>query len=127
MSERHEQSTTAITYLYFDPALTFERRVAVAHDLIASDVGAADDAPVGVTGVVPARVEQASAILDSLPAITICTLLLILLVVGIWQRSLLAPVITLAAAGAAYLVAIGVVALVRPRDRSGAGRRRWSR
>ncbi len=110
MSIRDEQSTTAITYLYFDPTLSFESRVDVAHDLIAADVSAADDAVVGVTGVVPARVEQASAILDSLPAITVCTLLLILLIVGIWQRSLLAPVITLAAAGAAYVVAIGVVA-----------------
>ena len=91
MSMRGEKSTTAITYLYFDPALTFERRVAVAHELVASDAGAADDAVVGVTGVVPARIEQASAILDSLPAITAGTLLLILLVVGIWQRSLLAP------------------------------------
>lgn len=109
MSTREEQSTTAITYLFFDPALTFERRVAVAHDLIASDANAVDDRAVGVTGVVPARVEQASAILDSLPAITVGTLLLILIVVGIWQRSLLAPVITLAAAGAAYVVAIGVV------------------
>ncbi len=110
MSMRGEKSTTAITYLYFDPALTFERRVAVAHELVASDAGAADDAVVGVTGVVPARIEQASAILDSLPAITVGTLLLILLVVGIWQRSLLAPLMTLAAAGAAYVVGIGVVA-----------------
>jgi RND superfamily putative drug exporter len=110
MSTRHEKSTTAVTYLYFDPALTFERRVAVAHDLIRSDVAAAGDAAVGVTGVVPARVEQAEAILDSLPGITVATLVLILLVVGIWQRSLLAPLLTLAAAGTAYVVAIGVVA-----------------
>jgi RND superfamily putative drug exporter len=110
MSTRHEKSTTAVTYLYFDPALTFERRVALAHDVIRSDPRAAGDGAIGVTGVVPARVEQAAAILDALPAITVATLLLILLVVGIWQRSVLAPVITLVAAGVAYVVGIGVVA-----------------
>ncbi len=110
MSTRHEQSTTALTFLYFDPALTFERRVAVAHDVIRSDVRSLGDGAVGVTGVVPARVEQARAIIGALPAITAGTLLLILLVVGIWQRSVLAPVLTLVAAGTAYVVATGVVA-----------------
>jgi RND superfamily putative drug exporter len=110
MSTRHEKSTTAVTYLYFDPALTFERRVGLAHDVIRSDPRAAGDGAIGVTGVVPARVEQATAILDALPAITVATLLLILLIVGIWQRSVLAPVITLAAAGTAYVVGVGVVA-----------------
>lgn len=110
LSTRHEKSTTAITYLYFDPALTFERQVALAHDVIRSDPRVAGEGTVGVTGVVPARVEQAEAILDALPAITVATVLLILLIVGIWQRSVLAPAITLLASGTAYLVAIGVVA-----------------
>jgi RND superfamily putative drug exporter len=109
LSDRRERSTTAVTYLYFDPALTFERRVAVAHDLIRTQLTHRDDAPVGVTGVVPARVEQSRAIRDALPAITVGTLLLILFVVGVWQRSLVAPLVTLASAGIAYLVAVGVV------------------
>ena len=49
------------------------------------------------------------AIRDALPAITVGTLLLILFVVGLWQRSLMAPLVTLASAGTAYLVAVGVV------------------
>ena len=109
MSTRREHSTTALTFLYFDPSLTFERRVAVAQEVARTGANA-DDAAIGVTGVVPARVEQSQAILDSLPAITAGTLLLILLVVGIWQRSVLAPVVTLVAAGSAYVVAIGIVA-----------------
>lgn len=108
-STHGEQSTTAVTYLYFDPALTFEQQVATAHRL-AADGAQAEDGVVGVTGVIPARVEQADAIMDALPAITVGTLLLILLVIGIWQRSLLAPLVTLLAAGTAYVVAIGVVA-----------------
>ena len=83
--------------------------MAVAQE-VARTGASADDAAIGVTGVVPARVEQSQAILDSLPAITAGTLLLILLVVGIWQRSVLAPVVTLVAAGSAYVVAIGIVA-----------------
>lgn len=109
LSDRHEKTTTAVTYLYFDPTMTFERQVAVAHELIRSALTHPDDAPVGVTGVAPARVEQSRAIRDALPAITVGTLLLILFVVGLWQRSLRAPLLTLASAGTAYLVAVGAV------------------
>src|SRR4051794_1874315 len=109
LSDRHERSTTAVTYLAFDPTLSFESQVGVAHELVRRAVSRPEDAAVGITGVVPARLEQSNAIRDALPAITVGTLLLILAVVGFWRRSLLAPLVSLAAAGTAYAVAIGVV------------------
>ncbi len=109
LSDRHERSTTAVTYLAFDPTLSFETQVRVAHELVRRAVSRPGDATVGITGVVPARLEQSNAIRDALPAITVGTLLLILVVVGVWQRSLVAPLVSLAAAGTAYVVAIGVV------------------
>jgi putative drug exporter of the RND superfamily len=90
-----ETGTTAITYLFFDPTKT---------DL--------DDAVVGVTGAVPARLEEWRAIAEGLPWVTAATIAAIALILGIHFRSPVAPLVTLVAAATAYLVSLRTVGVV---------------
>ncbi len=104
-----EDGTTAVTYLFFDRGASLNARSALA-ETYASRIEQDGDHLVGVTGAAPARIEQWHAIEDALPLVEAATLVLIALVVGITFRSMGAPLLTLAAAGVAYLVGIGVVA-----------------
>jgi RND superfamily putative drug exporter len=103
-----ESSTTGITYLYFDPdvSLVVQRDLALRY---ADQVNRPGDALVGVTGAVPARVEQGRLIVQALPWVELATVLVIALFVGVSFRSVGAPLATLAAATIAYVVAIRVV------------------
>ncbi len=67
---------------------------------------------VDVTGAIPARAEQSAVIEDHLPLVEIATLLFILVAVGFYFRSPLAPIVNLVAVALAYLVCIRVVALL---------------
>ena len=71
-----------------------------------------DDNLVGITGAVPARIEEWRQIEKGLPWVTFATVALIALVLGIHFRSPVAPLVTLLAAGVAYLVAMRTVAFV---------------
>ena len=71
-----------------------------------------DDALVGVTGAVPARLEEWRQIEAGLPWVTAATIAVIALILGIHFRSPVAPLVTLIAAGAAYLVSLRTAALV---------------
>jgi len=102
-----EDGTTIVTYVYFDPAATdvFEqerltRRFAETH------VSEPGDALVGVTGAAPARVEEWRAIERGLPWVTLATVLLIALILGVHFRSPVTPLVTLLAAGVAYVVSL---------------------
>ena len=104
-----ERSTTALTYLIFDPGIgTFgqkrraERLIREEFDTTTSDVR--------VTGAVPARAEQIRAIADWLPLVELCTLLLVGLAVGLHFRAVLAPLLTLVTVGLAYYLSSHVVA-----------------
>jgi putative drug exporter of the RND superfamily len=103
-----ESSTTGITYLYFDPTLPLDtqRDLALRYAAQANRPG---DALIGVTGPVPARVEQGDLITRSLPMVELATVLVIALILGLSFRSIGAPLATLAAAAIAYIVAIRVV------------------
>jgi putative drug exporter of the RND superfamily len=103
-----ESSTTGITYLFFDPDLSLmtQRDLALRYAARANRPG---DALVGVTGAVPARVEQGDLIVRSLPLVELATILVIALIVGLSFRSIGAPLATLATASVAYIVAIRVV------------------
>jgi RND superfamily putative drug exporter len=103
-----ESSTTGITFLYFAPdvPLVTQRDLAQKY---AAQVNKPGDSLVGVTGAVPARVEQGDLITQALPWIELATVLVIALFVGLSFRSIGAPLATLAAAGIAYVVAIRVV------------------
>lgn len=106
-----EQSTTALTYLFFRPEVSRQDREIYADRLKASirfREGA--DQYVGVTGALPARTDQADAVKDALPLIELMTVLLVGLVVGLHFRAPLAPLVTLVAIGVAYLIALRVMA-----------------
>lgn len=114
-----ESGTTAITYLYFEPGLGLQARDRLAHWFTDPERPfrgwRESDGLVGVTGVVPARVEQGRLIRSALPLVEAATVLLILLVIGLTYRALVAPVLTLLAVGISFLVSIGVLAAVGSR------------
>jgi len=105
-----EEGTTAVTGL-----LIGAERNQVARLNIAGQYVEALDVPpenfVGVTGTVPARAAQADAIADRLPLIELVTMLLVSVTVGVYLRSLVAPLVTLLTVAVAYIVSIRVVAV----------------
>ena len=104
-----ERSTTALTYLIFDPERNRQARETYTERL-RSSVAQREDHFVGVTGAVPARTAQAQAVKDALPFVELATFVLVLLVVGLHFRALAAPLVTAAAIALAYLIAMRVIA-----------------
>lgn len=100
-----ESGTTAATYLFFSPTTSLGDRVDLAHRY-ARHFGPPVDAQVLVTGTTPARVRQGSIVVDHLQLVEIATLVFVSLVVALAFRSLVAPLVTLAAAFLSYLVAV---------------------
>ena len=101
-----ELSTTAITYLFLSPELSIGDQRSLAEAWAEQNVGLPEDHLVGVTGAVPARVEEAHRVEDSLPYIELATVLLIATILGVTFRSIGAPLVTLLSAGLAYLVTV---------------------
>jgi putative drug exporter of the RND superfamily len=101
-----ESSTTAITYLFVAPELSIGDQRSLAESWAERNLGQREDHLVGVTGAIPARVEEAHRVEDSLPYIELATVLLIATILGATFRSLGAPLVTLLSAGLAYLVTI---------------------
>jgi putative drug exporter of the RND superfamily len=118
-----ESSTAAVTFLFFDPDTSLEDQVDGARAYADREINAPDDALVGVTGAIPARIEQGNLILDALPLVEAASVALVALILALYFRSVGAPLVTLAAAGIAYLISIRVVAwageglgIVLPKD-----------
>ncbi|MGH3022348.1 MAG: MMPL family transporter [Gaiellaceae bacterium] len=109
-----EAGTTAVTYLYFEPGLGLQARDRLAHWFTDRPARGwqPEDGLVGVTGVVPARVEQGHLIREAIPLVEAATVLLILLVIGLTFRSLAAPLLTLVAVGISFVVSLGILAAV---------------
>ncbi|MFL5844229.1 MAG: MMPL family transporter [Solirubrobacteraceae bacterium] len=103
----HEAGTTALSYLFLSPDLNLVGRQKAAR---AYARGLAPEGRIGVTGAGPARLAQFDVIQDALPIVEIATLAVILLMVFLYFRSVLAPLVTLGTAALAYLVAIRVLA-----------------
>lgn len=107
-----ETGTTVITYLFFDPTETdLDDQDELAHRYADKYVRFRDDALVGVTGAVPARMEEWREISEGLPWVTAATIAVIAIILGIHFRSPVAPLVTLLAAGAAYVVSLRGVGL----------------
>jgi putative drug exporter of the RND superfamily len=104
-----ENGTTAITFLYFSPDQNLEEQRDLAR-LYAEQAG--DDSLVGVTGSGPGRIAEFEKIQDALPIVEIATVALIAVIIGLTYRSFGASLLTLVAAGLAYLVSVRVVAWV---------------
>ncbi len=105
-----ERNTTLITYLFLDPELNLVERDEAAHEYAAALPKPAQQATRGVTGSGPARLAQFEAIDGVLPWIEAATIAVILLVVALYFRSFGAPLVTLACAGLAYVIAVRVMA-----------------
>jgi RND superfamily putative drug exporter len=107
-----EDSTTAITFLFFEPGTSIGEETRIARDWAAREAGEPEDALVGVTGSVPARLSQWQEIEGALPWVTVATILLVFTILALNYRAFGAPLIALIGAGAAYLVAVRVAAWV---------------
>jgi RND superfamily putative drug exporter len=106
-----ESGTTAITYLFFDPAKTeIDEQDELTARFAQKYVRFRDDGLVGITGAVPARMEEWREIEQGLPWVTLATVLLIAAVLGVHFRSPVVPLVTLLAAAVAYVVSLRCVA-----------------
>ncbi len=108
----HETSTTALTFLFFKPNMGIYSRYLTALNFERTHINQPGDSLVGMTGVVPIRAQQGNIISSSLHWVEIATVVLIAIVVGIAFRSIGAPLLTLFAAGTAYIVSERAVAYV---------------
>jgi len=105
-----ETGTTAITFLFFPLDVDVFDQDKLGRWFTQNHVRAPDDALVGRTGAVPARVAEWREIERGLPFVTGATVLAIVLVLGLYFRSLVAPAVALAAAGIGYVVSLRTVA-----------------
>jgi len=99
-----EQSTTAVTYLYFT-VQGFATKEFLAQELVRKHTPPSAHV-VGITGAGPARYAQQQAIQDALPWVTLATAILIMLLVGLNFRSPVAPFVVLGAGAIGYAVDI---------------------
>jgi RND superfamily putative drug exporter len=104
-----EESTTAITYLFLSPHLTLEEQDHAAREFVRTKY-TAEDALVGVTGAIPARLEQSERTLALVPLVEVVTIGAVVLIVGLYFRSIGPALLTLAGAAIAFLVSVRVVA-----------------
>jgi RND superfamily putative drug exporter len=110
--ESQETSTTVLTYLFFEPGAGLSDQTRIAERYADQFLSAGPGGFVGVTGAVPARLEQFDAIQGALPVVEFVTVALIALILSTTFRAPGAALAALAAAGAGYLVATRVVAWV---------------
>jgi RND superfamily putative drug exporter len=102
-----EHDTTAITYLGFPASLSPRQQQALADRY--GRAASVEGAPARATGFIVGSVTQSNEIADGLIWVQIATVLLVGAIIGIYLRSLVAPLVTLAAAGIAYLIAVGMM------------------
>jgi len=100
-------STTAITYLFFPRHVAAPKQNALATRY--AGLVSTREAQARPTGALPGQLEQAKAVEDALPWLELATLLALALILGIYFRSVVAPLVTLATAGVAYVVALRAV------------------
>ncbi|MFC7759534.1 MMPL family transporter [Catellatospora bangladeshensis] len=102
-----ENGTTVITMLFTAPDASFAEQLEAAQKFAAEQYDA-DDAVVGVTGSVPARVEQGGIVLSSLPWLEAITVVAVFVIVAVAFRSLVAPLLALGVAGIAIMLTLHV-------------------
>ncbi|HCU93338.1 MAG TPA: hypothetical protein DHU96_11650 [Actinobacteria bacterium] len=110
-----ERSTTIITFLYFRPGTSTFAETGAGQVFAHRYLGAPQDHLIGVTGPAPAETAQGTIIQAYLPWVELATVLAIALIVGLYFRSLGAPLATLLCAGIAYLIALHAVGWVSHR------------
>ena len=103
-----ERGTTAITYLGFPSELTPNQQDELARRY--AHVVSVPGAPAAATGFIPGSIAQSDAIEDGLVWVEIAAILVVALILGLYLRSPVAPLVALGAAGLSYLLAIHVMA-----------------
>ncbi|EQD87460.1 membrane protein [Saccharopolyspora erythraea D] len=101
-------ATTAVTYLFTDPAADFGKQTEAAHQY-ASDIDRPGDHLVGVTGTAPLQAEQTTIVRNNVRWVEIGSVAVVALIVGVTFRSVLAPAVTLLTAAVTYLLTARVV------------------
>jgi RND superfamily putative drug exporter len=106
-----ERSTTAVTYLAFDPKTSPAEQEQLAHRYADHYFAALPNGGdvVGATGVTVNRLAQGRLIDERLTWVELAAILAVVLVVGWEFRSVLAPVVTVLVAAVSYVVATRVV------------------
>ncbi len=107
-----ETNTSVLTYLFMKPGSSFASQRESALEYIDANLDHPTDHVVGVAGSVPARAEQAGIVSTYLPRLELLTVLAIVLIVGLTFRSVVAPLIALAASAVAFLVTIHLSAVI---------------
>jgi putative drug exporter of the RND superfamily len=102
-----ENDTTIVTLLFTDPNVTYADQVTAAQQFVARHYGAGDHV-VGITGSVPAQVEQTRLVQSSVPRLELITVAAVFLIVAIAFRSLVAPLLALGVAGVASMLTLHV-------------------
>jgi RND superfamily putative drug exporter len=100
----HQNGTTALTYLFFRPSVGPSTTARLSNEYAHRYLNGPGDGLVGVTGAYPAENAQGNAIAGSLPIVELLSVALLIIIVGLTFRSVVAPAITLLAAGTAYEV-----------------------
>jgi RND superfamily putative drug exporter len=100
-----EQRTTMVTFLFYRASVGSGARIALA-ETYASRLRQSGGAVVGVTGTLPAREAELSAINRALPTIEATTVAVIALILLLVFRALGPALVTFASAGVAYVIAV---------------------
>lgn len=123
MGPRSETNTAVLTYLFMNPTSSFASQESAAQHYISTHLDRPADHVIGVAGSIPARAEQAELVKAYLPRLELFTVLAILILVGFTFRSVVAPLIALAASGVAFIVTIrlsaslgGLVGIAAPAE-----------
>jgi putative drug exporter of the RND superfamily len=108
-----ERGTTAITYLGFPADVSPREQNALASRY--AELASVPGAPARATGFIPGSIAQSNEIDDGLLWVEVASILLVATILGLYLRSVVAPLVTLAAAGLAYLIAIHVMSYLAHR------------
>ena len=107
-----EQGTTALTFIFSKPGTSFPDQVEAARAFGQQHVNQPDDHLVGVTGTVPAQVEQSDILYDHLLLLEVLTLAVVIGIVALKFRSFIAPLVALLTAALSYFLAVRVTDFV---------------
>ncbi|WP_328474431.1 MMPL family transporter [Actinoplanes sp. NBC_00393] len=106
-----ERDTTILTLLFMPPDVGLGTQIAAAHRFVDNHFGP-EDHVVGVTGTLPAQVEQGRVVSRSVHTAEIATLAAVLLIVAVAFRSAVAPFVALVTAGTAALILLDVAGVL---------------
>ncbi len=105
-----ESSTTAITYLGYPSSIGTRLQAELTQRY--ADLASASGVRADPTGLVPGTTAEGNAIHDNLRWVEIASVLLVALIIGLYLRSVTAPLVTLLSAAVLYVVTMRVVSFL---------------